>query len=365
MGVYQIGKSWYLDFYYAGKRYKESIGAVNRTVAKEKLIVRKREVIQGTYKPKKLEIPFEKFRQQYLEYSESNKMPSSAQRDENSLKHLQRVFDGKRLSDISPFLIEKYKTMRKGEGAAPATINHELACLRHLFTMAVKWGKASTNPGREVKLLKEPEGKDRILTAEEEKRLLDHVRSAPKAKHLEAIIITALNTGMRKGEILNLKWENVDSKNRYISVVTGSMAGERTKNGEIRKIPMNEPLTTALKNVKSAFPSTVYVFSPDEKQPYGDVKTAWWKALKESEIEGFRFHDMRHTFGSRLGMAGVDIKTIQELMGHKDIKMTMRYSHPTPEHKKLAVKVLESSHTSFHTTPQEAKTQRVVSIGKY
>ena len=354
MGVYQIGKSWYLDFYYAGRRYKESIGAVNRTVAKEKLIVRKREVIQGTYKPKKLEIPFEKFRQQYLEYSESNKMPSSAQRDENSLKHLQRVFDGKRLSDISPFLIEKFKTMRKGEGAAPATINHELACLRHLFTMAVKWGKASTNPGREVKLLKEPEGKDRILTYEEEKRLLDYVRSGVKSKHLEAIIITALNTGMRKGEILSLKWENVDFRNGYIIV-------ERTKNGEIRKIPMNVPLTTALKSV---IPSSEYVFSSGGN-PFGDVKTAWWKALKESEIEGFRFHDMRHTFGSRLGMAGVDIKTIQELMGHKDIKMTMRYSHPTPEHKKQAVKVLESSHTSFHTTPQEAKTEKVVSIGKY
>lgn len=365
MGVYQIGKSWYLDFYYAGKRYKESIGAVNRTVAKEKLIVRKREVIQGTYKPKKLEIPFEKFREQYLEYSESNKMPSSAQRDENSLKHLQRVFDGKRLSDISPFLIEKFKTMRKGEGAAPATINHELACLRHLFTMAVKWGKASTNPGREVKLLKEPEGKDRILTYEEEERLLDYVRTGPKSKHLEAIIITALNTGMRKGEILSLKWENVDFKNGYIIV-------EKTKNGEIRKIPMNEPLTIALKNVKSAFPSPEYVFAElvkvsgaDVWKPYRDVKTAWWKALKETGIVGFRFHDQRHTFGSRLGMAGVDIKTIQELMGHKDIKMTMRYSHPTPEHKKLAVKVLESSHTSFHTTTQEAKTQKVVSIGKH
>jgi len=355
MGVYQIGKSWYLDFYYAGKRYKESIGAVNRTVAKEKLIVRKREVIQGTYKPKKTEIPFEKFREQYLEYSRSNKMPSSAQRDENSLKHLQRVFDGKRLSDISPFLIEKYKTMRKGEGAKPATINHELACLRHLFTMAVKWGKASANPGREVKLLKEPAGKDRILTYEEEKRLLDYVGSGPKSKHLEASIITALNTGMRKGEILSLKWENVDFKTGYIIV-------ERTKNGEIRKIPMNAPLTTALKNVKSSIPSSEYVFSSGGN-PFGDVKTAWWKALKETGIERFRFHDMRHTFGSRLGMAGVDIKTIQELMGHKDIKMTMRYSHPTPEHKKQAVKVLESSHTGFHTTSQEAEMGKVVSIG--
>lgn len=354
MGVYQVGKSWYIDFYYEGKRYKETVGAVNRTVAKEKLIIRKREVIQGTYKPKKVEIGFEKFREQYIEYAKSNKKPSSAQRDEYSLKHLEVVFGGKRLSDISPFLVEKYKTLRKVEGAKPATINHEMACLRHMFTMALKWGKAEKNPVREVKFLKEPQGKDRILTPDEEKRLLDYVRSKTKSKHLEAIIITALNTGMRKGEILKLKWENVDFKNRHITVVD-------TKNGEIRRVPMNKDLTTILKNVKDKMQPKEYVFSENGK-PYGDVKTGWWKALEVSGIDNFRFHDMRHTFGSRLGMAGVDIKTIQELMGHKDIKMTMRYSHPTPEHKRRAVEVLESIHTSFHTIPQKAQTEKAVSI---
>jgi len=362
MGVYQVGKNWYIDFYYEGKRYKESVGAVNKTVAKEKLVIRKREVIQGTYKPKKIETPFEKFREQYLEYSQSNKRPKSAARDEASLKHLQKTFDSKRLSDISPFLIEKYKTQRKTEGAKPMTINHEMACLRHMFTMAMKWGKAEKNPVREVKFLKEPQGKDRILTYEEEKRLLNYVRSKTKSKHLEAIIITALNTGMRKGEILKLKWENVDFKTGYITVV-------ETKNGEIRKIPMNKSLTTILKNVKSnarlkdddRLPE--YVFCDKEKKPYRDVKTGWWKALKEAQIENFRFHDMRHTFGSRLGMAGVDIKTIQDLMGHKDIKMTMRYSHPTPEHKRRAVEILGSSHTSFHTTGANNKSGKVVSIG--
>jgi len=128
---------------------------------------------------------------------------------------------------------------------------------------------------------------------------------------------------------------------------------------------MNDPLTIALKNVKSAIPSTEYVFSADGETPYGDVKRAWRKALSEAKIEGFRFHDMRHTFGSRLGMAGVDIRTIQELMGHKDIKMTMRYSHPTPEHKKMAVKVLESIHTNFHTGAKSTNPDKVLSIGKH
>jgi integrase len=176
-----------------------------------------------------------------------------------------------------------------------------------------------------------------------------------KSKHLEAIIITALNTGMRKGEILSLKWENVDFKNSYITI-------ERSKNGEIRRIPMNKQLTTILKNVRELKRSTEYVFSNNGK-PCTDIKTGWWRALRDTEITNFRFHDLRHTFGSRLGMAGVDIKTIQELMGHMDIKMTMRYSHPTPEHKRKAVEILDSSHTSFHTTSQSGRLVKAANVG--
>ena len=125
--------------------------------------------------------------------------------------------DGKILSEINPLLIEKYKLTRKEEGAEPATINRELGCLRHMFNMAINWRKAQNYPfgfgKNKVKFLKEPKGKDRILTEEEEVRLLEAVRLTTKSQHLEPIIITALNTGMRKGEILNLKWSNVDFKN--------------------------------------------------------------------------------------------------------------------------------------------------------
>lgn len=230
MGIYQRGKSWIIDFYYDGKRYTESVGPVNRTVAKEKLVIRKREVIQGQYKPKVVQIPFDKFSDQYLVYAKANNKHRSYLRKVDAFKHLKKHFEGKRLQDISPFTIEKYKQERKERSAAPATINRELQSLRHMLNMAVKWGKLQKNPMAEVKLLKEPPGKERILSPEEEERLLDYVRSRKKSQHLEAIIITALNTGMRKGEILNLKWSQVDFKNRHIVV-------EETKNGETRKIP--------------------------------------------------------------------------------------------------------------------------------
>lgn len=353
MGVYKVGNNWYIDFYMSGNRYKESVGPVNKTIAKEMLIIRKREVIQGQYKPKAVQVAFLKMKEQFMEYSKANKRPSSHARDESSMKHLEPFFAGKRLSDIAPFDIEKYKAQRQAAKAAPATINRELGCLRHMFNMAIKWGKAQKNPVAEVRFLKEPEEKTRILSHEEEAKLLEAVRAGHKAGHLEPIIIMALHTGMRKGEILRLKWADVDFVNGYITV-------RGTKTGQIRKVPMNRVLTETLKRVKRS-PCCEYVFASGGK-PYGDVKTGWWTALESAGIKNFRFHDLRHTFGSRLGMAGVDIKTIQELMGHEDIKMTMRYSHPTPEHKRRAVEILDRSHTNFHTIGENGKRGNVVSI---
>ncbi len=356
MGVFLRNNSWYINFWYKGKQYRESVGPVTKGIAKEKLVIRKREVIQGEYKPKEVRVSFKKFSEQYMKYSKGNKRPKSSLRDDCCLKHLLPFFGGKGLSEISPFLIEKYKLGRKNEEAAVRTINIELATLRHIFSMAMKWKKARGNPVKEVRFLKQTEEKDRILSEEEEKRLLETVRTAPKEKHLEPIILTALHTGMRKGEILNLRWSNVDFKNRVIVV-------EGTKNGEVRKIPMNKKLTEVLESAKKEAEGE-YVFSENGK-PYGDVKSGWWTALKKAKIEGFRFHDLRHTFGSRLGMAGVDIRTIQELMGHKDIKMTMRYSHPTPEHKRKAVEVLSGTVSKTVTGVSEEKTAKVVNIGNY
>jgi len=135
---------------------------------------------------------------------------------------------------------------------------------------------------------------------------------------------------------------------------------EGTKNGENRRVPMNEKLTATPESAKKESKGE-YVFSENGK-PYGDVKTGWWTALEKAKIEGSRFHDLRHTFGLRLGMKGVDIRTIQELMGHKDIKMTIRYSHPTPEQKKNAVKVLDLSHNVFHNSEHNPDSHKVVSI---
>jgi integrase len=355
MGVYLRGKSYYIDFYYEGKRYTERVGKVSKSVAEEKLNVKRAEVIRGEWKPKTVKILFDKFKEQYLEFSLANKKPRTAKRDTVSLVPLQRFFGGKFLTEINPFMIEKYKQKRKEDGVSVRTINIELACLRHMFNTALRWGKAQKNPVREVKLFKEPEGKDRILSPEEEIRLLETARASKRAIHLEPIIITAIKTGMRLSEVLGLKWSHVDFANRMITV-------EGTKNGHIRKIPMSPKLTEILESVRKTNQSE-YVFADRAGEPFKGFRTSWDNALKKAEIENLTFHSLRHTFGTRLGMAGTDLGTIQELMGHADLKMTKRYYHPTSAHKREAVEILDRVATFFTTGQVDNPDRKVVSIG--
>ena len=358
MGVYLRGNSWYIDFYYEGKRYTEKVGKVSKGVAEEKLDIKRSEVIRGEWKPKVVKVPFEKFKEQYLELTRADRKPRSVIRDECSLKHLSGAFGGKMLSEINPVMIAGYKKKRQEERAEPATINRELGCLRTMLNRAQSWGKLQRlsfgfGKKKDVKFLKEPKGRNRTLSLEEEIRLFEAVRSTTKSQHLEPIIVTAINTGMRKMEILNLKWPSVDFKARNIKVV-------ETKNGEPRIVPMNKKLTEILERSKKVSKGE-YVFSGNGK-PYRDVKTGWWSALKRARIEGFRFHDLRHTFGTRLGMNGYDLKTIMELMGIKDPKIAMIYLNPSPEHKRNAVESLSGVTTIFTTQANPDEDRKVVSI---
>jgi len=141
---------------------------------------------------------------------------------------------------------------------------------------------------------------------------------------------------MRKGEIFNLKWQDVNFNLRLVHV-------SDSKNNEARDIPINDVLYETLKALKDkAEEGQDYIFvNPKTNKPYDNVKKSFKTALKKAGIEDFTFHDLRHTFASHLVMSGVDLMTVKELLGHKDIKMTMRYSHLSPDHKRMAVKRME------------------------
>jgi len=248
-----------------------------------------------------------------------------------AFKALKPFFGGQRLADISPFLIEKFKRSRKELGRSEVTINRELAFLKNLFTMAMKWGKASENPMKQVRLFREDNGRTRFLTEEEEAHLL-----ACCGPYLRPIVITALHTGFRKSELLSLRWADVDFRRQTITV-----RAAYAKNGEARSVPMTAVLTDTLKAIRINAAPTAPVFRTREGRPYRHISTAFGTAMRRAGITDFTFHDLRHTFASRLVMGGVDLTTVKELMGHKHITMTLRYAHLAPGHKRSAIAVLD------------------------
>ena len=166
----------------------------------------------------------------------------------------------------------------------------------------------------------------RFLTEDEEESLLSRCKG-----YLLAILITALNTGMRKGEILSLRWTQIRNGFIYLS---------KTKTNEGRQIPINDTLNSLFQSLPRHIKSD-YVFCDKDGKPYQEVKRSFNTALRKAGIEEFRFHDIRHSFASRLVMRGAGLKAVQELLGHKDIKMTLRYSHLSEDFKKDAVKLLD------------------------
>ena len=227
---------WYIDYTVDGKRKWEAVGKVgevSKEDAKKLLALRKTDILQGKFnatKPKAIPT-FSEFAKEYLEFAKGNK--KSWDRDMYSLRSLEPFFDRYKLTEISPILIERYKLERK-QAVSTRTVNIELSLLRRMFNLAISWDKCKSNPLNKVKSFQGLPPKERILTEDEEERLI-----AASPNHLRPILITALNSGMRRREILNLKWSDIDLSSGYIQV-------RKSKSGRGRKIPINEKLNETL-----------------------------------------------------------------------------------------------------------------------
>ena len=172
--------------------------------------------------------------------------------------------------------------------------------------------------------------------------------------HLKPIVQVALHTGMRKSEILNLRWEQVDLVHRFVLL-------DMTKNGERREIPIDTTLWNMLNEMPHSIESN-YVFTGLKTGvPYKSVKKSFCAALKKAGISNFRFHDLRHTFASHLVMAGVDLTSVKELLGHTSLTMTLRYAHLAPSHKVKALDVLDNTLNGIQSIPPENKSFKVFS----
>ena len=345
MGIYLRGKSWYYDFMHKGVRYAGSVGPVSRTIAKEEFARKKAAAVEGRLnplRPRKSPL-FKEFAEGFINHKRAVLRSTSAARIEYALKPLRQRFALKRLNNISTFEIEKYRRDRKDKGRTDATINRELQTLRHLFNKALAWEEVEHNPMRGVKLKREENARVRFLTREEEDRLLEAC-----GESLRAIVTAALNTGFRRSELLSLTWPDVDFDRGLITVQAAY-----AKNGERRSIPINRELRWVLEQLKAKAGDSTQVFLNTFGKPYKLVSTVFDEAVERAGMEDFHFHDLRHTFASRLVMAGVDLRTVQVLMAHKTINMTLRYSHLAPDHLKKAIESLNRQKTpiNFHNTP--------------
>lgn len=351
---------WVFDFTLRGKRYKRVIGSSKRE-AEEAMAALKVDVIRERYGfgRKKPEVLFETHADEFLKlYSKQNKR--SWMRDEISLAHLKEFFHGKRLSEITPDLIEKYKLKRRADGLKPGTVNRERSCLVTCLQKAIEWQRLEKNPATMVKKFREVNAKERILTIEEMKRLLD--AASPE---LRPVLIIALNTGMRRGEILGLRWKDIDFVKGFILI-------GNSKSGKPRTIPMNAVVFETLHEMNR---EREFVFeNPGTRTAVKDVKTAFkgacWRAKKNPKdendkgIEGLRFHDLRHTAASRMIELGADIVSVKEILGHATIQMTMRYCHPTDESKRRAVGKLGEVFKETRKEPVSVEIRRPASYLK-
>ena len=335
MRIYRRGQSWYLDFCHEGRRVRQLIrGARTKTEAQAALSAVKTDILRGQYNFRsENRILFEEFAEIYLEkYSIPNKR--SWRRDITSVKALLPHFKGISLSKISPFLIEGYKLKRKGE-VEVSTINRELAFLKHIFTKAIDWGYVlgNENPVKRVKLFNEQNRKrERILSQEELTALLSNCRTP-----LKETVLLALNTGMRIGEIMALRWEEVNLADSYILI-------KNSKNGKSRKVPINGVARCALNSLQDRAGSLEFVFPNYTTGSFTKYpRKAFQNACRRAGITGFRIHDLRHQAATAMVQSGVDLHTVSKILGHSTVKLTERYSHPEFDHTMDAVKKLESS----------------------
>jgi len=201
-----------------------------------------------------------------------------------------------------------------------------------MFTKANDWGYINEHTIKRVralKLLQVDNQRLRFLSKEECSALIDACDG-----HLRPIVITAIHTGMRKGEILNLKRDRVDFQNGFIFV-------GNTKNGVSRQLSISNTLRTTLRSIFQRLDINSIFFNKSTDKAYKDVSQSLKTACKLAKIHDCTFHTLRHTFASHLVMTGVDLKTVKELMGHKDIRMTLRYAHLAPHHTQKAVQEMD------------------------
>ncbi len=335
MGLFKRGQVWWMRFSYQGRQIKKSTGVKDKKLAEKIHAKVTTQITEGKWfdKPIGSEKTFREMMEKYEKEDFSELASSSGRGCRGYMDGLVAFFGDYTLTEISPRLINEFMQMRKAK-VKPATITRQMTIMKRAYNIAIrKWEWVDNNPVARVQMPRANNARDRWLTLEEEARLLEAC-----APWVRLIVEVALNTGMRMGEILALTHKAVDLSRRTVTVF-------KSKNGERRTIPLNDTvweLFRAKAKVRSL--KTEYIFYTANHAPYyhANVRRGFEVALKKAGIEGFRFHDLRHTFATRLVQSGVDLYKVGKLLGHRDIRMTQRYSHHSPESLRDGVMILDT-----------------------
>ncbi len=338
MGLVLRGKTYWMRLQHNGKRIQESLNTKNKKLAEKRYAKVLTDLEEGSYfeTVKAKRITFKEMAEKYL-------MKYEKQRDKTSLARLLPVFEDLTLYEITTELVSDYRDQRLKK-VKPATVYQELALMRRMFNVARReWKWVRNNPVADLSFsVGNSNARDRWLTVDEESKLV----KAASPDWVKAIIVFAINTGMRRSEMLNLKSRDIDFQRRLLTV-------QESKNKTKRAIPMSDTVYRLLQSNKIRdISGRVFSVEPNA------VRLAFERARNKAKIEDIRFHDLRHTFATRLVQSGVDLYKVKELLGHKSISMTMRYAHHCPESLRDSVSCLENWYNSG-TIPSEEDTEEI------
>lgn len=330
--IYKRNKIWYVDYRIDGKRVRKRIGT-SKKVAELELKNIEVQLAKGEVETLNRKKKLNEYIEEFIEFLKANKKPETQRRYLNALSNFQEFLADYPhvtfLSHITTRIVESYKQDRIKQ-AAPKTVYFELSLLNYFFNVAIKYRYILKNPIAEVERPKWKQKQPRFLSKEEINLILDNC-----GKRLYPIFLTFLYTGIRKDELRNLEWTDIDFENRIIRINVKDFW--EPKNGLSRTIPMKDDLYNVLKKLDR---KSRWVFSNKSGNQVNHIRRALVSVCDRIGIENVNLHTFRHTFASHLLMSGVDLPTVQKLLGHKDINTTMIYAHLAPEHLMHAVNKL-------------------------
>lgn len=340
MSIYKRGGVYWYNFWWRDQHIQRSTKQGNPRVARQMEAAHRTRLAKGEVgiEERGPAPMFEVFGREFLELVKTERRPKTHRCYRSSFKQMSRYFKGRRLDEITAERITQYKLRRLDEGRSNATVNRDLACLRRMMRLAVKWGQLTRSPFSDgaVEFLDE-QGRERILTFKEERSYLEAAK--PLLRDVATLI---LETGMRPEEIFGLRQENVYLTQRYVYIPDG-----KTKNAR-RDVFLTDAASAVL-TIRVAAAQGPYLFPKrkgqgyDWNQPMTTVQKAHEEALADTRIRPpFRLYDLRHTYGTRAAEAGTDPLTLMRLMGHADLKTTQRYVHLSKRHLAAAQRALEA-----------------------